>query len=65
MTHDRADAATRAILQMVVRHIRDADGSLHTVVAEYLRDEFAEIARETLTDVRLGHNDEPPTSLPA
>jgi hypothetical protein len=58
MTHrrDRADVVARAILDAVADHIRDDGAALHARIADQLRDEFADVARTALTEIRL--NDE-------
>jgi hypothetical protein len=53
MTIDRADAATRTLLQIVASDIRDDSAdSLHRKIATQLREEFAEVARITLHEIR-------------
>ena len=52
---DRATVAARDLLQIVARYILDGpDGgvALHVRFAERLRDEFDDVARETLNEIR-------------
>jgi hypothetical protein len=50
--HDHATTLAIAIRQIIAEHIQN-DGSLQSRLAEYLRDELANAARETLNEIRL------------
>jgi hypothetical protein len=48
---DRAEVVTRGILQIIAQHIRD-DPMLRSQIADYLRDEFEGVARQTMDEIR-------------
>lgn len=49
---DRAAAVARAVIEIVVQHIRGDGGALHQQLADYLRDEIADERRQTLNEIR-------------
>lgn len=49
--HDRAEAVMRAILQIIAQRIRD-DVELRAHITECLRDEFEDLARQTMNEIR-------------
>jgi cytochrome c553 len=51
---DRASVAARAVLHIVACHGPDIDSvpTLHAQVSDYLHDEFADVARQTLNENR-------------
>jgi len=57
MTRDRASAVATAALHIVARHVpeifADSIVPLHSELAICLRDEFADVARQTLNEIRL------------
>jgi hypothetical protein len=57
MTRDHANVVATAALHIVVRYVpeifADSIGPPHTELAAYLRDEFADVARQTLNEIRL------------
>ena len=56
MTHDRASIFARTLLQTIARYIVDEPNDavpLHARIAEQLRDEFADVARHTVNEIRL------------
>ena len=57
MTQDRASVIATAALHIVARYVpeifTDSIVSLHAELAACLRDEFADIARQTLNEIRL------------
>jgi hypothetical protein len=57
MTRDRASVVATAALHLVARYVpeifADSIVPLHTELAAYLRDEFADVARQTLNEIRL------------
>ena len=50
MTRDRASAVATALVAIFIQHLRSS--ALHKQLAEKLRDEFAEIQQETLSETR-------------
>ena len=50
MTQDRASAVATALVAIFVQHLRS--GALHKQLTEKLRDEFAEIQQQTLSETR-------------
>lgn len=50
MTKDRADAVAAGIIGILARRLRDP--ALREEVAASLRDEFADLRRELLSDIR-------------
>jgi hypothetical protein len=57
MTRDRASVVAAAVLRIVARYVpeifADSIVPLHTELAAYLRDEFADVARHTFNEIRL------------
>lgn len=57
MTRDRASVIATVALHIVARYVpeifADSIVPLHTELAACLRDEFADIARQTLNEIRL------------
>ena len=57
MTQDRASVVAAAALDIVARYVpeifADSIVPLHTELAAYLRDEFADVARHTFNEIRL------------
>ena len=49
--HDRATVVARNILQIIAQHIRD-DPMLRAHLADCLRDEFHDIARSVMNEIR-------------
>jgi hypothetical protein len=49
--HDRATIVARTILQILVQHVRD-DPALRAQLADCLRDEFHDIARSVMNEIR-------------
>jgi len=54
MTADRANVVARTLLAIVRQHITALLNSpaLHSELAAYLRDEFADTERQTMSDLR-------------
>jgi hypothetical protein len=55
-SHDRAAVVTRSVLQLVTQHILAADVDhipLHAAVAALLRDEFAAVQHQAISEIRL------------
>jgi hypothetical protein len=50
--HDRATVVARSILQIIAQHICD-DPVLRTQLVDCLRDEFHDIARSVMNEIRL------------
>jgi hypothetical protein len=50
---DRAAVVTRTLVETIVCHIRDDGTALHARIEKILRDEFADVARTTLNEIRL------------
>ena len=48
---DRAEIVTRGILQIIAQHIRD-DLALRAQITDRLRDEFEDVARQTVNEIR-------------
>jgi hypothetical protein len=66
MTRDRAAVVAQSVLQVVVQHILATDADrvpLDAAVASLLRDEFADIERKVLTEIRLTETDTEPSPL--
>jgi hypothetical protein len=56
MTRDRAAVVARSVLQVVVQHILATDADrvpLHAAVAALLRDEFAAVQQQAVSEIRL------------
>ena len=53
--HDRATVVARSILQIIAQYIRD-DPALRAQLTDVLRDEFRDIARTVMNEIR--HEDE-------
>jgi hypothetical protein len=49
--HDRATVVARNILQILAQHVRD-DPALRAQLADCLRDEFHDIARSVMNEIR-------------
>jgi hypothetical protein len=49
--HDRATVAARNILQILTQHVRD-NPALRAQLADCLRDEFHDIARSAMNEIR-------------
>ena len=52
MTADRATVVARAIVTLVVQHIRDDGIALHQQITDYLRDEFKDAAQQARNETR-------------
>ena len=50
--YDRATVVVRTILQILAQHVRD-DPALRGQLADCLRDEFHDIARSVMNEIRL------------
>jgi hypothetical protein len=50
---DRAEIVTRGILQIIAQRISD-DPVLRAQIADCLRDEFEDAARQTMNEIRQG-----------
>jgi hypothetical protein len=61
MTRDRASAVARALIDTLAECLRD-DRRLHARTVEQLCDEFADIKRETLNEIRLEADESPDIS---
>ena len=48
---DRAEVVTRGILEIIAQHIRD-DLALRAQITDRLRDEFEDVARQTVNEIR-------------
>jgi hypothetical protein len=62
MSRDRASAVARAVVNSFAEHVRD-DSALYLRIVDYLRDEFADIERKVLTEIRLHETDTEPSPL--
>lgn len=52
---DRANVVTRAVLQVVAERLArliETDHALSSEIAAYLRDEFADVAQQTASEIR-------------
>jgi hypothetical protein len=48
---DRAEVVTRTIVQIIAQRLRD-DPALRAQIADCLRDEFEDVARQTMNEIR-------------
>lgn len=51
-SRDRATVVARALLDTVAHHLLDDAAALQAQIAEQLRDEFVDIAHQTLSEIR-------------
>jgi hypothetical protein len=51
-SRDRASVVARSLLDTVAHHLLDDGVALQVQIAEQLRDEFADIAHQTLSEIR-------------